>query len=212
MLARLRLWLGLMMAIVGLMLAGAALSFEGEKPVARSYALTSPAPRDQAPEEAEAKSAGCRSCHTASDARTMHRSEAVVLGCSDCHGGNPAVALPPGIAEGDPRYAAIRDRAHVLPLYPKSWGWPSSANPERRYTLLNREAPEYIRFVNPSDYRVAREACGACHMEIIEAAERSLMATGAMFMGRRRATITASSRTRITSSARPIPRTASRRR
>ena len=183
MLARLRLWLGLMMAIVGLMLAGAALSFEGEKPVARSYALTSPAPRDQAPEEAEAKSAGCRSCHTASDARTMHRSEAVVLGCSDCHGGNPAVALPPGIAEGDPRYAAIRDRAHVLPRYPKSWGWPSSANPERRYTLLNREAPEYIRFVNPSDYRVAREACGACHIEIIEAAERSLMATGAMFMG-----------------------------
>jgi hypothetical protein len=30
---------------------------------------------------------------------------------------------------------------------------------------------------------VAREACGACHIEIIEAAERSLMSTGAMLWG-----------------------------
>ena len=43
--------------------------------------------------------------------------------------------------------------------------------------------PAFIRFVNPSDYRVAREACGACHMELIEKAERSLMATGAMLWG-----------------------------
>src|SRR3546814_18191995 len=51
----------------------------------------------------------------------------------------------------------------------------------RRYTLLNNEASQYIRFVNPRDYRVAREACGACHLEIIEATERSLMSTAAMF-------------------------------
>ena len=31
--------------------------------------------------------------------------------------------------------------------------------------------------------RVARESCGACHMPVIEAAERSLMATGAMLWG-----------------------------
>jgi hypothetical protein len=80
-------------------------------------------------------------------------------------------------------YERIRDQAHVLPTYPKSWHWPSSANPKQSYTLLNKEAPEYVRFVNPSDYRVAREACGACHLEIIEAAERSLMATGAMLWG-----------------------------
>ena len=43
------------------------------------------------------------------------------------------------------------------------------------------EAPEFVRFENPSDYRVAREACGACHLGIIQAAERSLMATGAHF-------------------------------
>ncbi|MET0137139.1 MAG: hypothetical protein ABW192_02005, partial [Sphingobium sp.] len=33
------------------------------------------------------------------------------------------------------------------------------------------------------DYRVARESCGACHMDMIEANERSLMATGAMLWG-----------------------------
>src|SRR3546814_12904250 len=67
---------------------------------------------------------------------------------------------------------AARDKAHVLPRYPESWHYPSSANPKRTYTLLNREAPEFVRFVNPSDYRVAREACGSCHMQTIEAAER----------------------------------------
>ena len=49
--------------------------------------------------------------------------------------------------------------------------------------MLNREAPEFVRFVNPSDYRVAREACGACHLPTIEAGERSLMASGAMLWG-----------------------------
>src|SRR5581483_7442279 len=49
--------------------------------------------------------------------------------------------------------------------------------------LLNRESPEFIRFVNPSDYRVARESCGACHLPEIQAAERSLMSTAAMFLG-----------------------------
>src|SRR5690606_10335000 len=83
----------------------------------------------------------------------------------------------------DPDYARLRDEAHVLPRYPESWHFPSSANPERTYTLLNRESPEFIRFVNPSDYRVAREACGSCHLDIIEKAERSLMATGAMLLG-----------------------------
>src|SRR5205085_9182411 len=47
----------------------------------------------------------------------------------------------------------------------------------------NREAPEFLRFTNPSDYRVARDSCGACHIEVIEAAERSLMSTGAMLWG-----------------------------
>ena len=40
-----------------------------------------------------------------------------------------------------------------------------------------------MRFVNPSDYRVAERACGACHLDLIEAAQRSLMATSAMLWG-----------------------------
>ena len=40
-----------------------------------------------------------------------------------------------------------------------------------------------MRFINPGDLRVAREACGACHLPIIHASERSLMATSAMLWG-----------------------------
>ncbi|HEX4737430.1 MAG TPA: hypothetical protein VH331_07705 [Allosphingosinicella sp.] len=159
------------------------LASEGEQPVARDYSLVraGPAPQTQEPEAADAKSAGCVSCHTDSDQKTMHKTPAVVLGCTDCHGGNASISGDASLPHTDPRYVAARDKAHVLPLYPKAWNWPSSANPPRSYTLLNIESPEYIRFVNPSDYRIVRESCGACHVEAIEAAERSLMSTGAMF-------------------------------
>jgi hypothetical protein len=156
----------------------------GETPVARTYPYFPPAPRDRSRADMDAANQGCTGCHTASDAPTMHVSQAVNLSCVDCHGGTPvADAVDPGWAHDDPRYVAVRDKAHVLPRYPVSWHWPSSANPKRSYTLLNKEAPEYIRFVNPSDYRVAREACGACHIATIEAAERSIMASGAMLWG-----------------------------
>ncbi|GAO38430.1 hypothetical protein SCH01S_15_00550 [Sphingomonas changbaiensis NBRC 104936] len=155
-----------------------------EKPVARTYPVFAPAPRDRTPADMARLNAGCTNCHTASDQPTMHATPAVALACVDCHGGTPiADAVDPKWAPTDPRYVALRDKAHVLPRYPESWHWPSSANPKQSYTLLNRESPEFIRFVNPSDYRVAREACGACHMETIEAGERSIMATGSMFLG-----------------------------
>jgi hypothetical protein len=178
-------WSALPLILLCLLLAPPLLASESEKPVVRDYTLVRApaAPQTQTPEEAEAKSAGCVSCHTDSDRKTMHASQAVVLGCTDCHGGNAAVRGDAALAHDDPYYVAARDKAHVLPLYPRAWGWPSSANPKRSYTLLNRESPEFVRFVNPSDYRIAREACGACHIETIEAAERSLMATGAMFWG-----------------------------
>ena len=158
---------------------------EKEKPVVRDYSLVraAPAPRTQEWTQAEAKSAGCVTCHTESDAHTMHRSPAVVLGCADCHGGNVAITRPAGSEQGGSAYIIAQNAAHVLPRYPESWHFPSSANPQRSYTLLNIEAPEFVRFVNPSDYRVARDSCGACHIEIIEAGERSLMSHAAMFMG-----------------------------
>ncbi|HQY48517.1 MAG TPA: hypothetical protein PLE38_16255, partial [Usitatibacteraceae bacterium] len=154
-----------------------------ERPVARSHATHPPAPERQSATEAEAKSAGCASCHTATDRHTMHQNPGVVLGCTDCHGGDAKVAKPAGAAPADPGYRTALERAHVLPRYPQAWNWPASANPEGSYTLLNREAPEYIRFVNPGDLRVAREACGACHLPIIQASERSLMSTSAMLWG-----------------------------
>ena len=145
--------------------------------------MAPPAPRVQSRSQADAKSAGCLSCHTDSDEKTMHANPAVVLGCADCHGGDAGVHAEPGWARDSANYTAALDRAHVQPRYPEAWNYPSSAAPEGSYTLLNRESPAFVRFTNPGDYRVAREACGACHADIIEAAERSLMSTGAMLWG-----------------------------
>ena len=78
-------------------------------------------------------------------------------------------------------YKAAMDAAHILPTYPSVW--PGSENPKRSFAKLLKESPEFVRFMNPSDYRVVRMACGACHLDTIEAAERSLMATGAMLWG-----------------------------
>ncbi|MBL6749415.1 MAG: hypothetical protein ISP90_02790 [Nevskia sp.] len=173
----------LIAAALGLAGLGAAHASEGEEPRDIQYVEAPPAPRVQTAQQADAKSDGCRSCHTRTDHASMHANPAVVLGCTDCHGGNAAVHLTAGAQPKDPAYRSALDQAHVQPRYPQAWDYPSSAKPHDSYTLLNREAPEFVRFVNPSDYRVVREACGACHLPVIEAAERSLMATGAMLWG-----------------------------
>jgi hypothetical protein len=103
------------------------------------------------------------------------------LGCTDCHGGNADVFAHEGAEHSD--YDHAMEEAHVLPSYPEDWNFPHSRNPEVSYALLNKEAKEFVRFVNPSDLRVAKEACGACHLEIVQAAKRSIMATGAMLFG-----------------------------
>ena len=139
-------------------------------------------PAAQTPAEAQAKSAGCLTCHAATDQPTMHANPGVVLGCTDCHGGKADVRWE-GKDEKSKEYVAARERAHVLPRYPESWHYPSSRTPERTYALLNKESPEFIRFVNPGDYRIAMEACGACHEKTIKDAHRSLMATATMFWG-----------------------------
>jgi hypothetical protein len=174
-------------SLIGASSVGAS---EGEKAKVRDYSLVraAPAPLTQNQADADAKSgvareSGCLSCHVQTDAPNMHRSPAVILGCVDCHGGNPRISGDSSLAHDDPRYTAARDRAHVLPRYEGAWHFPSSANPARTYTLLNRESPEFIRFTNPSDYRVVRDSCGACHIAVIEAAERSLMSSGAMLWG-----------------------------
>ena len=174
--------IGRLIILSACLLAVPVIAEEGEKPRRVEYPHYPPAPAKQTWLDADGKSAGCVSCHSASDAFTMHVSEAVVLGCTDCHGGSADVHKPQG-ADSGPAYDEARDRAHVQPLYPETWHYPSSANPKRSYTLLNKESPEFIRFANPSDYRVASTACGACHQDIIDANVRSLMATGAMLWG-----------------------------
>lgn len=158
-----------------------------EKKIKRDYAamgvLAAPAPANQSIAEMDRKSEGCLTCHIKTDAPTMHVSPAVRIGCTDCHGGNPTIRGNSQLPHDHPDYVSARDKAHVLPTLPDSWHFPSSANPKRTYALLNQEAPEFVKFVNPSDYRVAREACGSCHIQSIEAAERSIMATGAMLWG-----------------------------
>ncbi len=165
------------------MASSTAFASEGESPVARSYTPAPPAPERQTIDAAHAKSDGCRSCHAPGDHATMHVNPGVILGCTDCHGGDAKVVKPQGADPKDVDYRSAVERAHVLPRYPVAWRYPSSANPPDSYTLLNRESPEYVRFVNPGDYRVARDSCGACHLRIIQATERSLMSTSAMLWG-----------------------------
>ena len=152
----------------------------------RHYLTAPPAPKTQSEDSALQKSSGCMSCHTASDRHTMHANPAVVIGCTDCHGGDASISRTHRNTKSDfnnPADHTAMERAHVLPRDEHFWKAPSSANPEQSYAKLNKEHPAFIRFINPGDLRVARDACGSCHLPIIQAQERSLMATSAMLWG-----------------------------
>jgi hypothetical protein len=155
------------------------------KLIEREYSAAPPAPAAQSQADADAKSAGCLSCHTRTDRHTMHANPAVVLGCTDCHGGNASIHHRSGIAAADwsedAAFVAAMGEAHVLPRNERLWR--SAANPEGSFAHLNREHAAFVRFINPGDLRIAREACGACHLAIIESQERSLMSTSAMLWG-----------------------------
>jgi hypothetical protein len=190
---QLRTTLAALIALSALACGARVQASESLHAVERSYPVYPVAPARQTPADAAAKSEGCLDCHTATDQPTMHANPGVVLGCTDCHGGDATVRFMGGArtqdaavaaaVRGDPAYAKSRDAAHVLPRFPEAWRFPSSATPERTYALLNKEAPEFIRFVNPGDYRIVEESCGACHAKTIADAKRSLMATAAMFWG-----------------------------
>jgi hypothetical protein len=122
---------------------------------------------DQTQAQADAKSIGCLECHARVE--PMHKAEQnVVLGCTDCHGGNPARKLK-------------KEEAHILPKNKEFWK--TSANPPNSNAWLNHESPEFIRFINPGDLRVAQQACGLCHGEIIRNVDHSMMNHGAMLWG-----------------------------
>jgi len=106
---------------------------------------------------------GCLTCH--SGIEPMHASAAVRLTCTDCHGGDAT--------------ATTKEQAHVPPRFPEIWK--TSANPQRTYTALLKESPEFVRFINPGDLRVAQETCGRCHAKQVAAVPRSTMTTSSVF-------------------------------
>ncbi|HEY3788531.1 MAG TPA: hypothetical protein VGL71_06730, partial [Urbifossiella sp.] len=122
---------------------------------------------EQTAVQSHAKSAGCVVCHqTVGD---PHGKKTLRLGCTDCHGGNAN--------------AETKEQAHVRPRQPHLW--PTSANPVRSYTLLNNESPDFIRFVNPGDFRIAHISCGTsgCHPREVQTNRKQIMSTGCMLWG-----------------------------
>ena len=173
--------------ICGASLFSANLFSSTDSPTAVTrYTSTPPAPERQSVMDASRKSSGCVSCHTGTDRHTMHQNPAVILGCTDCHGGDVSMVKPKDSeyqGTNSALYTMAMNRAHINPRFPKVWNYPASNNPPGTYAALNREAKEFIRFINPGDLRVARDACGACHLETVQAVERSLMSTSAMLWG-----------------------------
>jgi hypothetical protein len=121
----------------------------------------------QTDEQAAAKSTGCLTCHVGS--RDPHFKATLRLGCVDCHGGRPDTC--------------VKEQAHVMPRFPDAWR--SAANPIRTYTLLNHEEPEFIRFINPGDLRIAHISCGttSCHPKEVLQNRKSMMTHGCMLWG-----------------------------
>src|SRR5580765_6269441 len=117
-----------------------------------TFAQQSPGLSSQTNADADRKSSGCvrAGCHV--NAEPMHTSEAVRLGCTDCHGGN----------------AETTDKAlaHISPSNRELFR--TSAVPVRVYADWLKERAEYIRFINPGDFRVVDQTCGTsgCHEDI----------------------------------------------
>jgi hypothetical protein len=117
-------------------------------------------PQGQQPTQG-APSEGCTKCHTGVEDPHVTNLRANSPSCVDCHGGNGA--------------ATTIEAAHTAkPKHPEKWH--GAANPEESFTLLNNESWDWIRFVNPSDFRVAHVSCGKCHDDYIRSMKKSAMA------------------------------------
>ncbi|MGC2231932.1 MAG: hypothetical protein WBA09_10535, partial [Candidatus Acidiferrum sp.] len=95
----------------------------------------------------------------------MHPTKTVFLGCTDCHGGNSSISITTGMMPNSPEYNSAKEKAHVQPHDPAFKD--RSALPELTYTKWLEESPEFVKFVNPGDLRVAPETCGeaGCHAQ-----------------------------------------------
>ncbi len=122
----------------------------------------------QTTEQVDAKNVGCVSCHTQTDSASMHEAD-LPIACIDCHGGD-------GLARDE-------ETAHVQPL--RKDLFPTSANPVRAAAQVLDESPEFIRFVNPGDLRVAEQSCGlsGCHTDEVGRVQKSMMTHGGSLWG-----------------------------
>jgi hypothetical protein len=137
----------------------------------------------QSQSDVQRKSAGCISCHSATDEPTMHPTKTVQLACSDCHGGDSSASVAVGLVSNSPEYNAVKEKAHVHPRNPAFRN--RTAVPERAFTAWLNESYEYIKFVNPGDLRVAPETCGSrgCHASETRAVSTSMMTHSGMLWG-----------------------------
>jgi hypothetical protein len=139
--------------------------------------------RGESQEEAVAKSSGCISCHTATDEATMHPSPGVHIGCIECHGGNNSISIASGTSPASAEYQEAKKQAHVQPreaIFKNRTSLPPDA-----FTKWLKESPEYVKFVNPGDVRVARETCGTagCHTSETRDVSTNMMTHGGMLWG-----------------------------
>ncbi|MDZ7345099.1 MAG: NapC/NirT family cytochrome c [candidate division KSB1 bacterium] len=109
-------------------------------------------------------SRGCLQCHRGIESMHSDGDHEIGITCVDCHGGNGA--------------ATTKERAHVQPRLTEVFQ--SSANPKHSYAALNHESPDFIRFMNPGDFRVADQTCGKCHANIFSRMLTSIMAHSAL--------------------------------
>jgi hypothetical protein len=100
----------------------------------------------------------CETCHVGIE--SMHAD--IPMACVDCHGGNDK--------------ASTKEQAHVQPHNQKLFG----SRPFYTWSGLNFESPEFVRFLNPSDLRIADQTCGSCHADQVRNTRKSVMATNAM--------------------------------
>ncbi len=109
-------------------------------------------------------SRSCVTCHQGIESMHGDGDGQVGVTCVGCHGGN-----------GD---AEKKEKAHVKPKNKNFFK--TSANPEHAYTAFNNESGEFIRFINPGDFRVMDQTCAKCHAEITSKILTSSMTHSAM--------------------------------
>ncbi|MES2390166.1 MAG: multiheme c-type cytochrome [Acidobacteriota bacterium] len=130
----------------------------------------------ESPEQAAAASTGCITCHTGLEHPNMHIAATVMLGCTDCHSGDASITNT--AAAASPEYEAAERKAHIQPRLKENAA--HGGHPVRAYTHWIEESPEFVRFANPGDLRIAATTCGVCHAAEVRNVKSSMMTHGAM--------------------------------